>query len=144
MRTCKMNNSADTKVSGEGGRGGAAGTRTEIPLQSMVQTDEAAVPLQPMEEHVDTEIHLQFMLETQARAGEGLRGVYERVRVVLEQAPGRGLPACEEWSPCWSRFADRSYGPMVLMDLKDCALRTASHGSVTHTAADCGELLTMV
>ncbi|KAF4803257.1 hypothetical protein TURU_018696 [Turdus rufiventris] len=36
MRICDTNNSADTKVSGEG-TGGAPGTRAEIPLQGMVR-----------------------------------------------------------------------------------------------------------
>lgn len=58
MRTRKMNNSADTTVSGEGERGGAAGTRASV---HGADSDKAAVPLQPMEEHVDTEIHLQFI-----------------------------------------------------------------------------------
>ncbi|GAB0186006.1 mitochondrial enolase superfamily member 1 [Grus japonensis] len=38
MRTCERNNSADTKVSEEGGGGGAPGTRAEIPLQPVEKT----------------------------------------------------------------------------------------------------------
>ena len=49
-----------TKVSEEGGRGGAPGTRAEIPLQPMEKTlVRQAVPLQPMEVHGGAEIHLQ-------------------------------------------------------------------------------------
>ncbi|GAB0175773.1 acid sphingomyelinase-like phosphodiesterase 3b [Grus japonensis] len=48
---CERNNSADTKVSAEGGGGDAPGTRAEIPLQPVVKTMvRQAVPLQPMEE----------------------------------------------------------------------------------------------
>ncbi|KAJ7419315.1 hypothetical protein BTVI_26020 [Pitangus sulphuratus] len=57
-------------VSGEGGGGGAPGPRAEIPLQPVVKTMvKQAIPLQPMEDHGDEEIHLQTMQETHARAG---------------------------------------------------------------------------
>ncbi|GAB0178615.1 epimerase family protein SDR39U1 [Grus japonensis] len=46
-----VRNSADTKVSADGGGGGAPGTGAEIPLQPVVKTTvKQAVPLQPMEE----------------------------------------------------------------------------------------------
>ncbi|GAB0194454.1 acid sphingomyelinase-like phosphodiesterase 3b [Grus japonensis] len=46
-----VRNSADTKVSADGGGGGAPGTRAEIPLPPVVKTMvKQAVPLQPMEE----------------------------------------------------------------------------------------------
>ena len=46
-----MRNSADTKVSADGGAGGAPGAGAEIPLQPVVKTMvKQAVPLQPMEE----------------------------------------------------------------------------------------------
>ncbi|CAM9274818.1 unnamed protein product [Bubo scandiacus] len=48
VRICERNNSADTKVSEEGGGGGAPGTRAEIPLQPVVKTTvRQAVPLHP-------------------------------------------------------------------------------------------------
>ena len=60
MRTCKRNNSVETKVSEEGGRGGAPDTRAEIPLQPVVKTMvRQAVPLQPREVHGGADIHLQ-------------------------------------------------------------------------------------
>ncbi|GAB0180053.1 epimerase family protein SDR39U1 [Grus japonensis] len=46
-----VRNSADTKVSADGGGGGAPGAGAEIPLQPVVKTMvKQAVPLQPMEE----------------------------------------------------------------------------------------------
>ncbi|GAB0175956.1 epimerase family protein SDR39U1 [Grus japonensis] len=46
-----VRNSADTKVSADGGAGGAPGAGAEIPLQPVVKTMvKQAVPLQPMEE----------------------------------------------------------------------------------------------
>ncbi|GAB0203597.1 epimerase family protein SDR39U1 [Grus japonensis] len=46
-----VRNSADTKVSEEGGGGGAPDTRAKIPLQPVVKAMvKQAVPLQPMEE----------------------------------------------------------------------------------------------
>ncbi|GAB0187542.1 epimerase family protein SDR39U1 [Grus japonensis] len=60
LRICERNNSADTKVSAEGGGGGAPGTRTKIPLQPMEKTMvRQAVPLQPMEVDGGADIHLQ-------------------------------------------------------------------------------------
>ncbi|TRZ07264.1 hypothetical protein HGM15179_019843 [Zosterops borbonicus] len=63
------NNYADTKISEEGGRGGAPGTRAKIPLQPVVKTMvKQTVPLYPMEIHEDAKIHLQPMEETHAGA----------------------------------------------------------------------------
>ncbi|GAB0202797.1 epimerase family protein SDR39U1 [Grus japonensis] len=46
-----VRNSADTKVSADGGAGGAPGAGAEIPLQPVVKTMvKQAVPLQPVEE----------------------------------------------------------------------------------------------
>ena len=51
VRICERNNSADTKVSGEGQGGGATGAGAEIPLQPMEKTMvRQAEPLQPMED----------------------------------------------------------------------------------------------
>ncbi|KAK4830527.1 hypothetical protein QYF61_011506 [Mycteria americana] len=60
VRICERNNSADTKISEEGGGGGASGTRAEIPLQPVVKTMvRQGVALQPMEVHGRADIHLQ-------------------------------------------------------------------------------------
>ena len=62
VRRCERNNSADTKVSEEGGGGGAPGATAEIPLQPVVKSMvRQAVPLQPMEVHGGADIHLQPM-----------------------------------------------------------------------------------
>jgi len=59
VRIRERNNSADIKVSEEGGGGDAPGTRAEIPLQPMAKTMvRQAVPLQPMEVHSGADIHL--------------------------------------------------------------------------------------
>ena len=60
MRICERHNPADTKVSEEGGGGGASGTRAEIPLQPMMKTTvKQVVLLHPMEFHGGADIHLQ-------------------------------------------------------------------------------------
>ena len=62
VRISERNNSADTKVSEEGGGGGAPGATAEIPLQPVVKTMvRQAVPLQPMEVNGGADIHLQPM-----------------------------------------------------------------------------------
>ncbi|CAN0257559.1 unnamed protein product, partial [Bubo scandiacus] len=58
---CKTNNSADTKISEEGGGGGASCTGAEIPLQPMVQPMVRQLCPAPMEVHGGAEIHLQPM-----------------------------------------------------------------------------------
>ncbi|RMC09663.1 hypothetical protein DUI87_13449 [Hirundo rustica rustica] len=74
VRLCERNNSADVKVSGEGGERGASGARAEIPLQPMVQDHgEAAVSLQPWEVNGGAEIHLQLVEETHTGAGRCLK-----------------------------------------------------------------------
>ncbi|TRZ09965.1 hypothetical protein HGM15179_017136 [Zosterops borbonicus] len=65
-----MNNYTDTKVSEEGGRGGAPSVRAEIPLQVLVMTMvKQVVPLQPTEIPGDAEIYLQPMEESHAGVG---------------------------------------------------------------------------
>jgi len=85
---CERNNSADTKVSAEGGAGGAPGTKAELPLQTVMKTMvRQAVPLQLMEAHGGADSHLQ---------------------------PVEGTPHQSKWmpedgcnpggSPCWRRL----------------------------------------
>ncbi|TRZ08095.1 hypothetical protein HGM15179_019014 [Zosterops borbonicus] len=58
VRLCERSNSADTKVSEEGGRGCAAGTEAEIPLQPMVKTIVMqVVSLLPMDIHGGAEVY---------------------------------------------------------------------------------------
>jgi len=62
VRICEGNNSADTKVSEEGGGGDAPGAGTVIALQPVMKTMvRQAVPLQPMEVHRGANVHLQHM-----------------------------------------------------------------------------------
>jgi len=65
VRTCERNNSADTKLSEEGGGGAAPGTGAEILLQPVVKTMvRQAVPLQPMKSHGGADLQLQPMEDT--------------------------------------------------------------------------------
>jgi len=72
VRLCKKkNNSADTKVSAEGGEGGAPGARAEVPLQPVEQTMvRQAVPLQPREVHGGADLHLQPMEDPTPEQGD--------------------------------------------------------------------------
>ena len=57
VRRCERNNSADPKVSEEGGRGGAPGAGAEIPLQPLEKTMvRQAVPLQLMEDPTSEQV----------------------------------------------------------------------------------------
>jgi len=70
VRLNERNNCADTKVSEEGGGGGAPEARAEIfPLQLVMKTMvRQVVPLQPMEVHSGADIHLQPMEGTPRRS----------------------------------------------------------------------------
>jgi len=60
VRICERNNSADTKVSKEGGGGDAPGAKAELPLQPMINTMmRQVVSLQSMEVHGGADVHLQ-------------------------------------------------------------------------------------
>jgi len=96
VRICERNNSADTKVSAEGGGRGAPGAGAEIPLQPVEQTMvRQAVPLQPMEVHGGADPHLQ-----------------PREDPMLEQEDASKGGCDPVGSPHWSRFAGRAYDPM--------------------------------
>ncbi|KAK4810846.1 hypothetical protein QYF61_008818 [Mycteria americana] len=96
VQICERNNSADTKVSEEGGGGGAPGARAGIPLQLVVKTMvRQDVPLQPMEVHGGADMHL--------------KPVEDPTPEQLD-APEGGCDPVE--SPCWSRFSDRTCDPM--------------------------------
>jgi len=92
VRTCERNNSTDTKVSEEGGAGGAPGAGPEIPLWPVVKIMvRQVVSLQAMVVHGGAEIHLQ-----------------PREDPMLEQVdvPDGGCDPAE--SLRWSRFAGRT------------------------------------
>ncbi|KAK4832478.1 hypothetical protein QYF61_023525 [Mycteria americana] len=79
--------SNDTKVSEEGGGGGAPGARAEIPLQPMVKPMvRQAVPLQSMEVNGGADLHLQ---PTEDPTPEQVEQGCDPMGSVLEQAPGR-------------------------------------------------------
>jgi len=61
VRLCERNNSADTKVTEEGGGGGAPDAGAEsLPLQLMMKTMvRQVVPLQSVDVHGGADIHLQ-------------------------------------------------------------------------------------
>ncbi|GAB0186353.1 acid sphingomyelinase-like phosphodiesterase 3b [Grus japonensis] len=70
----EKNNSADTKISAEGGAGGSPGTGAEIPLQRLDKTVvRQAVPLQPMEVNDGADIDAGTGGGPHARAGGGTR-----------------------------------------------------------------------
>lgn len=76
MRTCERKNSADTKVTEEGGGVGAPGTKGEIPLQTLVQTmvKQVVLLLQPMKVHSGADFHLQTREEPTTDQVDAPRG----------------------------------------------------------------------
>ena len=104
------NSSADTKVSEEGGGGGAPGARAEIPLQPVVKTMvRQAVPLQAMEVNDGADVHLQPMEDPTLEQVDARQRLWPCGKPVPEQAPGR---TCGERSLRWSRFAGRTCDPV--------------------------------
>ncbi|GAB0180767.1 E3 ubiquitin-protein ligase MARCHF3 [Grus japonensis] len=82
VRRCERNNSADTKVSEEGGAGGAPGTGAEIPLQPLEKTmARQAVPLQlsplPKPCHANP-IHM-YIQPKELKDGEGWMQKYHTI-----------------------------------------------------------------
>jgi len=72
VRICERINSADTKVSEEGGGGGAPGTGAEIPLQPVEQTMvRQAVPCSPWRSMVEQISTCSLWKGPHARAGGG-------------------------------------------------------------------------
>ena len=90
-RICERNNSADTKVSEEGGGGGAPGAGAEIPLQPVGKTMvRQAVPLHPMEVNGGADIHLQPVEDPMLEEGDvPQRRLWPRGKPALEQAAGK-------------------------------------------------------
>ena len=107
VRIWERNTSADTKVSEEGGGGGAPGAGAEIPLQPMVKTMvKQAVPLQPMEVHGGADIYLQSMEDPTLEQVDAQRRLWPRGKPALEQAAGRTCGPVEREEPtleqvCW-------------------------------------------
>ncbi|KAK4818645.1 hypothetical protein QYF61_016616 [Mycteria americana] len=62
VRICERNNSADTKVSEEGGEGGAPRVTAEIPLQPMEVHSGADIHLQPVEDPMPEQVDVQRRL----------------------------------------------------------------------------------
>ncbi|KAM9591242.1 uncharacterized protein ACIBXB_006115 [Morphnus guianensis] len=92
VRICERNNPADTKVSEEGGGGGAPGAEAEIPLQPVVKTMvRQVVPLQPMEVNGGADIHLQPLEDPTPEQVDVPDGGCDPIR-----------------RPRWSRFSGRT------------------------------------
>ncbi|GAB0206066.1 hypothetical protein GRJ2_003072200 [Grus japonensis] len=110
MRRCERNNSADTKVSAEGGGRGAPSTREEIPLQPLEKTMvRQAVLLQPKEVHGGAEIPLQPVEDPRPEQVETPEGGCDPVgsprwsRLLAGPvAPWREEPMAEQ--VCWQDF----------------------------------------
>ena len=73
VRICERNNSADTKVSEEGGGGSAPGARTDSPAACDEDHGEAGCPLQPMQVNAGAEIHLQPVEDPTPEQGDAQR-----------------------------------------------------------------------
>ncbi|KAK4818202.1 hypothetical protein QYF61_008586 [Mycteria americana] len=127
VRIWERNNSADTKVSEEGGGGGAPGTGAEIPLQPVEKTMVKQVaPLQSMEVHDGADIHSEVHGGPPARAdGCVLKEAVTWWRACARAGSWQELWPCGERSPCWSRFSGRTCDTMEdscwnSLFLKDC------------------------
>ncbi|KAK4811345.1 hypothetical protein QYF61_027574 [Mycteria americana] len=141
VRICERNNYADTKVSEEGGGGGAPGAGAEIPLQPVVKTMvRQVVPLPPMEDHRGADIHSAAHGGPHAEAsGYALKEAAAHEEPRQEQTPGRTcgpwrgahagagflagpvtLLGHPHWSSLFLKDCTRWQGPMLEQFLKDC------------------------
>ncbi|GAB0204295.1 EH domain-containing protein 4 [Grus japonensis] len=128
VRICERNNSADTKVSEEGGGGGAPGAGVEIPLQPM-----------EVEEHGEAVCSLAahggpwWSRDSPAARGEphaGAGGCALKEAVTPWEARAGVAYRQDLWphgerTPRWSRFAGKACDPMgdplwSSLFLKDC------------------------
>jgi len=113
VRTCERNNSVVTKVSAEGGEGGALVARAEIHLQPVEKTMVSqAVPLQPMEVHAGADIHLQTMEGPTPEQVDAPGGGCDPVESPCWSRLLQDLWTRGERSPRWSRFAGRACDPV--------------------------------
>jgi len=142
VRKCESNNSADTKVSEEGGGGGALDAGAEsLPLQLVMKTMmRQVVPLQSMEVHGGADTHLQPMEGTPRRSRWMPEGGCDPVGSLhcSRLLPGPADLWREE--PCWSRFAGRTcdlYGGCMLEQPVPEGLHPVGR---THAGAVCEEL----
>ncbi|KAK4829029.1 hypothetical protein QYF61_001804 [Mycteria americana] len=127
VRVFERNNSADTKVSEEGGGGGAPGTGAEIPLQPVVKTMvRQAVPLQPMDLHSGADIHLQPVEDPMPEKVDASEADCDPMESPCWSRLLAGpVTLWRERSPLWSRFAGRTCDPVgdprwSSLLLKDC------------------------
>jgi len=143
VRLCERNNSADTKVNEEGGRGGAQDARAEtFPLQPMEKTMVMqAVPLQPMEVHSGADIHLQPVEWTprwsRCMPEVGCDPMGSPCWSRLMAGP---VDPWRERSPCWSRFAGRACDTMGDPRWSSLCLSDCTPWKGLHTGAVCEEL----
>lgn len=92
MRVCKRNSSTDNQVREEGeGRGRHC--NWDSPKARGAAHGEAAVLLQPTEDHMDAEINLQPVKETHTRAGGCPKEAVTLWGAVLEKFPSWQGPA---------------------------------------------------
>ena len=101
LRTCKRNNTADTRVNEEGGEGGSPGTRAEIfQLQPVMKPMvRQPVPLQSMKIHSGADLHLQPVEDPMLEQGVARRRLRSPGEPTLEQSSDRtpgpvGEPHC--------------------------------------------------
>ncbi|NXL08435.1 RETR1 regulator, partial [Mesembrinibis cayennensis] len=134
VRTCERNNPADTKVSEEGGGGGAPGARAEISLQPMVKTMvRQAVPLQPMEVHGGADLHLQLVEDPTLEQVDAPKGGCDPMGSLHWSWLLAG-PA-DPWrqrSPGWGRFAGRACDPAGDPHWSSLFLKDRTHGRDPH------------
>ncbi|GAB0178358.1 zinc finger and BTB domain-containing protein 5 [Grus japonensis] len=125
-KKCERNNSADTKVSEEGGGEGAPGARAEIPLQPMEKTMvRQAVTQQPMEDHARVDIHLQPVEDPMPEQVACPNRSCSPWRAHAREGSWQDLWFVER-SLCWSSLflkdCTPGKGPTLEQFLKNCSL----------------------
>ncbi|GAB0205655.1 hypothetical protein GRJ2_003031100 [Grus japonensis] len=114
VRRCERNNFAGTKVSAEGGAGGAPGTGAEIPLQPLEKTMvRQAVPCSPWRKDEGVQrFHLQPVEDPMPEQVEAPEGGCDPWEAHAGASSWQDLWPHGKRSPGQSRFAGRTCDPV--------------------------------
>lgn len=109
VRTCERSNSADTRVSGDWGGGGAPGVGADFPAACGEDCGEIGCTPAAHRAHNGAEIHLQTLEDPTLVQMDALRRLRLCEQPVLDQAPGRTCWPMQRGHHAGSSFAGKTF-----------------------------------